>query len=79
MGTSSTFQIVRTESSLTFQKCEKPNNGGHSDILTFQNGGKAPDGENDDLCDHCRRPGTNADPLLDAYDGDRECGCTAGA
>ena len=53
-GTSTPFQNVRTESVLTFQKCEKPLGDNGSDALTFQKGGAGPDGDIEDRsCRQC--------------------------
>ena len=58
-GFSTSFQNVKAESVLTFQKCEKPLGVNGSDALTFQKGGQGPNGEAEDRS--CRQCGDTLD------------------
>jgi hypothetical protein len=60
-GTSATFPNVTAETDVTVKKCQKPLRHSHCDVVTFQNGGNRLDARS---CDHCRRPGSDTNPLL---------------
>jgi putative DNA primase/helicase len=67
MGTSSTLQPPQPESLWRFENPQKPNNDRACGVVADR---EAPSGGNDG-CDHCHRPGTDDDPLLEVSDGGR--------
>jgi hypothetical protein len=65
-GTSSMFPHVTPETDVTDEKCQKPLQHSHCDVVTFQNGVSHLGVRG---CDHCRRPGDDTNPLLEVAYG----------
>jgi putative DNA primase/helicase len=65
--TSDDFQTVREDSSLTVEKCEKPNNDGLPNTLTVQKGDMGTDATNEGswprVCEHCGDPERPNNPV----------------
>ena len=71
MGISSTFLSATLDADVAVQKSGKPGGNGHCCGVAVQKQGQGLEGVNGQHCDHCQRPGAEADPLLDVFDGER--------